>query len=80
MCQFSVFRILELVFVPLKDPNQYILVPETPLELSVLCGTRLETIMQDPSHGKRSSSNVRSTILRKNVPIPRLASNVLFPD
>ena len=44
MCQFSVFRILELVFVPLKNPNQYILVPETPLELNVLCRTRLETL------------------------------------
>lgn len=42
--QFSTFRILELVFIPLKDPNQYILVPETPLELSVWCRTKSQTL------------------------------------
>ncbi|XP_051167384.1 uncharacterized protein LOC127285425 [Leptopilina boulardi] len=44
ICQFSAFRILELVFIPLRDPNQYILVPEMPFELSVWCGTHTQTI------------------------------------
>ena len=43
-CQFSVFRILELVFISLKDPNQYILIPEAPSELNVLCGTNAQTL------------------------------------
>ena len=34
----SIFRILELVFICLKDPNQYILIPKAPSELNVLCG------------------------------------------
>ena len=43
-CQFSVFRILKLVFIPLKDPNQYILIPEASSELNVLCGTNAQTL------------------------------------
>ncbi|XP_051170402.1 uncharacterized protein LOC127287486 [Leptopilina boulardi] len=44
VCQFSAFRILELVFIPLKDPNQYVLVPEVPFELNVWCGTNTQTL------------------------------------
>ena len=44
ICQFSVFRILELIFIPLNDPNQYILIPEMPLELNVSYGSTMHTI------------------------------------
>ena len=43
-CQFSVFRILELIFIPLKDPHQYILIPEAHSELNVLCKTNAQTL------------------------------------
>lgn len=43
-CQFSGFRILELVFIPLKDPTQYIVIPETPSELNLLRGSKAQTL------------------------------------
>ena len=41
ICQFSAFKISELAFIPLKDPNQYIIIPEHKVELR-LCNINAE--------------------------------------
>lgn len=44
ICPFSAFRISELAFVPLKDPNQYIIIPEHELELNTLCNLQSQSL------------------------------------
>ena len=45
ICQFSAFRILELLFIPLKDPNQYIIIPEHEIELNTLCNLQSRSVV-----------------------------------
>ncbi|CAK9825385.1 Retrovirus-related Pol polyprotein from transposon 412 [Anthophora retusa] len=36
-CQFSLFKIKELTFIPLKTPNMYIAIPSNPITIEALC-------------------------------------------
>ncbi|XP_043461560.1 uncharacterized protein LOC122498077 [Leptopilina heterotoma] len=45
MCQFSAFQIIEVVYIPLKDPNQFIIIPQKEVELSALCNSQSQTIV-----------------------------------
>ena len=44
ICQISVFKIQELVYIPLYSDNQYILIPEKNLEINTICEGHAETI------------------------------------
>ena len=44
ICQISVFKIQELVYIPLYSDNQYILIPEKNLEINTICEGRAKTI------------------------------------
>ncbi len=37
-CKLVVYKINTISFIPLKTSNQYIAIPEQPLELNVICG------------------------------------------
>lgn len=50
ICEFSVFRILELAFIPLHDTNQYIIIPESEVELTTNCKSSVNSIyVKEPS-------------------------------
>ncbi|XP_051175020.1 uncharacterized protein LOC127290481 [Leptopilina boulardi] len=50
ICEFSVFRIYEIAFIPLHDPDQYIIIPESEVELTTTCESRITIInIKEPS-------------------------------
>ncbi|XP_043479473.1 uncharacterized protein LOC122509439 [Leptopilina heterotoma] len=50
VCDFSVFKISEMAFIPLHDPNQFLIIPEHEMELNALCDTKNQIItIKEPS-------------------------------
>lgn len=48
--EFSVFKISEIVFIPLHDRNQYIVIPENEVKLTTSCNSQTHIVMiNEPS-------------------------------
>lgn len=50
ICEFSVFKISELAFIPLHDSNQYLIIPEKEIEINTICNEKNKIItLKEPS-------------------------------
>ncbi|XP_078049724.1 uncharacterized protein LOC144476525 [Augochlora pura] len=44
VCQIVVLKIEEITFIPLKSSNQFIAIPENPIRIDTICGTKHEVV------------------------------------